>query len=40
MIGRIDLSFRTRNLLRGAGARDSLVLRDSVSVRVALRNRL
>jgi prepilin-type N-terminal cleavage/methylation domain-containing protein len=40
LIGRIDLSFRTRNLLRGAGARDSLVLRDSVSVRVALRNRL
>ena len=39
-IGRIDLSFRTRSLLRGAGTRDSLVLRDSVSVRVALRNRL
>ncbi len=39
-VGRIDLSFRTRNLLRGAGSRDSLVLRDSVSVRVALRNRL
>ena len=39
-VGRIDLSFRTRNLLRNAGTRDSLVLRDSVSVRVALRNRL
>ena len=39
-VGRIDLSFRTRNLLRNAGSRDSLVLRDSVSVRVALRNRL
>ena len=39
-IGRIDLSFRTRSLLRAGGTRDSLVLRDSVSVRVALRNRL
>ena len=39
-VGRIDLSFRTRSLIRGAGTRDSLVLRDSVSVRVALRNRL
>jgi prepilin-type N-terminal cleavage/methylation domain-containing protein len=39
-VGRIDLSFRTRSLLRNAGTRDSLVLRDSVSVRVALRNRL
>jgi prepilin-type N-terminal cleavage/methylation domain-containing protein len=38
-VGRVDLSFRSRNLLRGAGARDSLVLRDSLSVRVALRNR-
>jgi prepilin-type N-terminal cleavage/methylation domain-containing protein len=39
-VGRVDLAFRSRNKLRGAVGRDSLVLRDSLSVRVALRNRL
>lgn len=38
-VGRVDLTFRARTLLRSA-ARDSVVLRDSVAVRVALRNRL
>jgi prepilin-type N-terminal cleavage/methylation domain-containing protein len=38
-VGRVDLSFRARALVRG-GTRDSVVLRDSVAVRVALRNRL
>jgi prepilin-type N-terminal cleavage/methylation domain-containing protein len=38
-VGRVDLTFRARSLIRG-GTRDSIVLRDSVAVRVALRNRL
>jgi hypothetical protein len=38
LVGRIDLVLRTRVLLKGGGA-DSLVLRDSVAARVALRNR-
>ncbi|MGZ8411520.1 MAG: PilW family protein [Gemmatirosa sp.] len=38
-VGRVDLSFRARALIRGS-TRDSVVLRDSVAVRVALRNRL
>ena len=38
-VGRVDLAFRARALIRG-GARDTIVLRDSVAVRVALRNRL
>ena len=38
-VGRVDLSFRARSLIRG-GTRDTIVLRDSVAVRVALRNRL
>lgn len=40
-VGRVDLALRTRVLLRaGSGARaDSAVIRDSVAVRVALRNR-
>lgn len=38
-VGRVDLSFRARALIRG-GSADSVVLRDSVAVRVALRNRL
>lgn len=37
-IGRVDLNFRARAQVRG-GTRDSVVLRDSVAVRVALRNR-
>lgn len=39
-VGRIDLVLRTRVLLRGSTTRDSLVLRDSIAARVALRNRL
>jgi prepilin-type N-terminal cleavage/methylation domain-containing protein len=38
-VGRVDLAFRARALIRG-GTRDTIVLRDSVAVRVALRNRL
>jgi prepilin-type N-terminal cleavage/methylation domain-containing protein len=38
-VGRIDLVLRARALLRG-GTTDSVVLRDSVAARVALRNRL
>jgi len=38
-VGRVDLAFRARSLIRG-GTRDTIVLRDSVAVRVALRNRL
>lgn len=38
-VGRVDLAFRARALVRG-GTRDTIVLRDSVAVRVALRNRL
>ena len=38
-LGRIDLSLRVRNVQRAATTRDSIVLRDSLSVRVALRNR-
>ena len=38
-VGRVDLTFRARSLIRG-GTRDTIVLRDSVAVRVALRNRL
>ena len=38
-VGRVDLTFRARALIRG-GTRDPIVLRDSVAVRVALRNRL
>ncbi|GLC26247.1 PulJ/GspJ family protein [Roseisolibacter agri] len=38
-VGRVDLTFRARALIRG-GTRDTIVLRDSVAVRVALRNRL
>jgi prepilin-type N-terminal cleavage/methylation domain-containing protein len=38
-VGRVDLVFRTRALVRG-GARDSVVLRDSIATRIALRNRL
>jgi prepilin-type N-terminal cleavage/methylation domain-containing protein len=38
-VGRIDLTLRPRTTARGA-ARDSLVLRDSAVVRVALRNRI
>jgi hypothetical protein len=38
-VGRVDLVLRTRALLR-AGTRDSLVLRDSLAARIALRNRI
>ncbi|WP_275831217.1 prepilin-type N-terminal cleavage/methylation domain-containing protein [Roseisolibacter sp. H3M3-2] len=38
-VGRVDLAFRARALVRG-GTKDTIVLRDSVAVRVALRNRL
>jgi hypothetical protein len=38
-VARVDLTMRARTLVRNGGRADSVVARDSVAVRVALRNR-
>jgi type II secretory pathway pseudopilin PulG len=38
-VARVDLTLRARTLVRNEGRADSVVVRDSVAVRVALRNR-
>jgi hypothetical protein len=39
-VGRVDITLRARTVVRGGGAGDSVVARDSALVRVALRNRI